>query len=267
MAKTDVAVDRRGARRMQEEWLGQLLGTEEVAEYLGVGQVTIYRWCREGSLACVKIGRRWRVRREALEEFVRRSERSETLTGRLRAFIEVPDNLLAIAQDRELMGRLDAAFSRVAVARGGIIVKYQLEDERLPSLQEVRAEMAAAGLEVERLENEGCLRFIKEGGSGLEERAAEVRRLVAEASEVDRALWVNFNWDLRTGVEEALEYQRHLTGLVEDSALVVKTAILEEDLDEWPGAAQRRAQVAHSGTVWLSREGLVISRVSPPPEL
>jgi excisionase family DNA binding protein len=252
---------------MQEERLGQLLGTEEVAEYLGVGPVTVYRWCREGSLPCVKIGRRWRIRREALEEFVRKSERSETLTGRLRAFIEVPDNVLAITQDREMMTRLDAAFFRVWEARGGTLVKYQLEDERMPSLEEVRTEMADAGLEVDRLEDEGRLRLVREGGGGPEERAKEVRRLVAEAPEGGRALWANFNWDLRTGVDEALEYQRLLTGLVEDSALAVKTAILEEDLDEWPGEIQRRAQVVHSGTVWLSREGLAMSRVTPPPAL
>src|ERR687898_1940091 len=119
---------------MQEERLGQLLRSEEVAEYLGVGPVTVYRWCREGSLPCVKIGRRWRVRREALEEFIRKSERSETLTGRLGAFIEVPDNVLAIAQDYELMRRLDAAFFRVGVARGGTLVKYPIKEESMPSL-------------------------------------------------------------------------------------------------------------------------------------
>lgn len=78
----------RGEMREADE----LLGTEEVARVLGVGQVTIWRWCREGSLPCAKIGRQWRVRRSALEEFVRRSVRSQTLTGQLRGFVEVPDN-------------------------------------------------------------------------------------------------------------------------------------------------------------------------------
>src|SRR5918995_7413223 len=86
----------------------ELLDTEEVAAYLGVGQVTVWRWCREGSLPCLKIGRRWRVRRSALEEFVRKSERSETLVGKLRAFVEVPDNLMAVVQNRELMRKVDA---------------------------------------------------------------------------------------------------------------------------------------------------------------
>jgi hypothetical protein len=174
--------------------------------------------------------------------------------------------VLAIAQDRELMRRLDAAFFRVGAARGGTLVKYQLEDERMPSLEEVRAQMVEMGLEVDRLEDEGRLRLVSESG-GPEGRVNEVRRLAAESSEGDRPLWANFNWDLSMGVDEALDRQRLLTKLVEDSNLVLKTAIFEEDLDEWPGETQRRAQVTHAGTVWLSREGLAMSRVSPPPAL
>src|SRR5829696_5501307 len=109
------------------EQLDTLLSTEEVAEYLGVGQATVYRWCREGSLPAVKIGRRWRVRRSALEEFVRKNERSETLIGQLRTFLEVPDNLMAVVQDRELMSKADAAFFRTAEARDGTRVKHPLQ--------------------------------------------------------------------------------------------------------------------------------------------
>lgn len=61
------------------------MGAEKVSRVLGVGGVTVWRWCREGSLPCLKIGRRWRVRRSALEEFVRKSERSETLVAGLAA--------------------------------------------------------------------------------------------------------------------------------------------------------------------------------------
>ena len=245
--------------------LDRLLSTEEVAEYLGVGQATVYRWCREGSLPAVKIGRRWRVRRSALEEFVRKNERSETLVGRLRAFLEVPDNLLAVVQDRELMRKVDAAFFRTAEARGGTMVKYQLEEPRLPSLGEVREKLGQAGLDVEGLEVEGRLRFVMEGGEPGN-RVEEVRRLAEESGE-GRSVWISMNWDLRMGVKAALQQQRALSELVEGSELVVKTTVLEEDLDEWPGADQRRAQVMHSGTMWLAREGLALSRVSPALEL
>src|SRR5215207_5572431 len=241
---------RRGGRCVREplDQLETLLSTEEVAEYLGVGQATVYRWCREGSLPAVKIGRRWRVRRSALEEFVRKNERSETLVGRLRAFVEVPDNLLAVVQDRELMRKVDAAFFRTAEARSGTMVKYQLEEPRMPSL------------------GEGRLRFVMEGGEPGN-RVEEVRRLAEEESGEGRSVWISMNWDLRMGVKEALQQQRALTELVERSELVVKTTVLEDDLDEWPGADQRRSQVMHSGTLWLAREGLALSRVSPALEL
>lgn len=240
------------------------MDTAQVAEYLGVGQVTVWRWCRDGILPCSKIGRSWRVRRSSLDEFIRRSEISFTLAGRLRTFIEVPDNVLAIAQDADLMKRLDAAFFRVAEPRGGKLIKYQRDDERLPPLDEVREEMTKAGLDVSRLEDEGRLSFVVESGEDGE-RVDEVRRLLDGTAEDDRPVWVSFDWDLQLGVDKALEQQRVITDLVEGSALVIKTAVLEVDLDEWPGATQRRAQVMHSGTMWLSREGLALSRVTPPP--
>ena len=257
--------------RLREELTGadELLGIEEVARLLGVGQVTVWRWCREGALPCAKIGRKWRVRRGALDEFVRRSERAQTLTGRLRVFVGVRDILLAVTQDAELMRKLDPAFLRVGEARGGVLVKYQLEDERLPSLDDLREELRADGMDVGRLEGEGRLRLIA-GSAASGGRPEEVRRLVAEVSGElgdGRTVWVNFNWDMGVGLEAALRQQRDLSELVEgESDLVVKTTVLE-DMDGWPGAEQRRAQVAHSGMVWLSHSGLVMSRVLPPPVL
>ena len=248
------------------ERLEELLGTEEVAEYLGVGQVTVYRWCREGSLPCLKIGRRWRVRRDALAEFLRRSERSETLTGRLRAFLEVPDNVMAICQDRELMHRMDAAFFRVGEARGGTLVKYHREVAGMPTAEELRAEFVRNGLEVGRLEAEGRLHFVSERGEPGE-RMLEVERLMAQEVGEGRPVWVDFNWEQGLELEAALEQQRALSVFIEDTQMVIKTAVLEETLDEWPGSTQRRAQVMHAGTIWLSESGLALSRVTPPPAL
>ena len=251
----------RVAKRLEE-----LLGVEEVAGYLGVGQVTVYRWCREGSLPCLKIGRRWRVRRDALAEFLRKSERSETLTGRLRAFLEVPDNVMAIAQDCELMHRMDAAFFRVGEARGGTLVKYHREAEGMPTAEELRAELSRNGLEVGRLEDEGRLRFVSERGEPGG-RVREVERLIAEGAGEGRSVWVDFNWESGLELEAALEQQRALSGIIEDTRIVIKTAVLEATLDEWPGSTQRRAQVMHAGTMWLSESGLALSRVTPPPAL
>ena len=246
---------------MEEE----LLSPEEVAEYLGIGSVTVWRWCRDGTLPCAKIGRSWRIRRSALEEFVRKSERSNTLVGRLRTFLEVPDNVLAIAQTRELMLNLDTAFFRVGQARGGALVKYYVV-EAGKSVDKLRAELERRGLEVTRLEDQGKLRFIAESGEPGE-RTQELRGLVAEEADNDRSIWVDYDWEDRFDVEAALKQQAAITGLIGDTDLVVKTTILEQHLDDWPGAWQRRVQVMHSGTVWLSEAGLALSRVVPPPVL
>jgi excisionase family DNA binding protein len=62
-----------GERRTGEA----LLSAEEVAEYFGVGKVTVYRWCKEGRIPSLKIGKHWRVRREDLEDFLKEAEESK----------------------------------------------------------------------------------------------------------------------------------------------------------------------------------------------
>ena len=73
-----------------------LLSTEEIAEYLGVGLVTVYRWCKEGSLRCIKLGKHWRIRREALEDFLKQRERPAKLSGELRSFLSTLPAHIAI---------------------------------------------------------------------------------------------------------------------------------------------------------------------------
>src|ERR687885_2342177 len=151
MVKTCWRVQNEGivARPLEKE----LLSAEDVAALIGVKETTVWRWCREGNLPCLKVGKHWRIRREALEAFLRRSERSTTLVGQLSAFLQVPDNVLAIAQNRDLLHRLDAAFFQVGDAHGGLLVKFYGGEEH--SENELRAEFEKNGLEVGRLEQEG----------------------------------------------------------------------------------------------------------------
>ena len=240
-----------------------LLDVAEVAEYLGVEQTTVQRWCREGSMPAMKIGKSWRIRREALVRFLERSERSETLVGRLRSFLEVPDNALAIAQDRETMHRLDAAFFRVGEAQGGRLIKYA-GGEPWDSLNDVRTDLEPHGLEVGRLEEEGRFRFTSEPDP-QRGRTEELKRLLSEEADGGHPVWASFNWADHIDLDAALKQQEALQEVVEEGELVVKTAVLEEVVDERPGKMLRRAQVLHSGTIWLSEAGLALSRVSPPP--
>ena len=59
------------------ETMKEFLTVTEVAELLGLQPVTIYRYCRAGRLASVKIGKEWRIRRAALDELLGRSLRDE----------------------------------------------------------------------------------------------------------------------------------------------------------------------------------------------
>jgi excisionase family DNA binding protein len=52
----------------------ELFDSEEVAEYLGVERSTVQRWCRSGKLRGLKIGKGWRIRRDALKDFLKQSE-------------------------------------------------------------------------------------------------------------------------------------------------------------------------------------------------
>jgi hypothetical protein len=46
---------------------------------------------------------------------------------------------------------------------------------------------------------------------------------------------------------------------------VVKTAALEEAIDDWPSSEFRRAQSSHWGTILASEKGLSLSRATQMP--
>jgi excisionase family DNA binding protein len=240
----------------------ELLSAEDVAALMGVKETTVWRWCREGRLPCLKVGKHWRVRRVALEGFLEQRERSATLVGQLGSFLQVPDNVLAIAHNIDILHRLDAAFFRVGEARGGLLVKfYGCEDT---PADELRADFEEHGLEVGRLEREG--RFLmRPEEDPLGGREEMLGRLVEEKAREGRTVWASFNWVLQVDLDTALEQQARLTEIVDTRQLVVKTAALEEVTDEWPSAELRRAQSSHSVTILASESGLSLSRATPMP--
>ena len=46
----------------------ELLTVKEVAAYLRVSRVTAWRWCQQGVIPAFRIGRNWRIPRDALLE-------------------------------------------------------------------------------------------------------------------------------------------------------------------------------------------------------
>jgi excisionase family DNA binding protein len=240
----------------------ELLGAEDVALLIGVKETTVWRWCREGNLPCLKVGKHWRIRREALEDFLKQRERSNTLVGRLGSFLQVPDNVLAIAQNIDILHRLDAAFFRVGEARGGLLVKFYAGEAH--SEEELRADFEANGLEVGRLERDG--RFLmRPEKDPLDGREEALGRLVEKKAKEGRTVWASFDWVRQVDLDTALEQQQRLSEIVDARQLVVKTAALDEAVDEWSSGELRRAQASHSATILASESGLSLSRATPMP--
>jgi excisionase family DNA binding protein len=241
----------------------ELLGATDVAGMIGVKETTVYKWCKEGKLPCLKVGKHWRIRREALEDFLRESERPRTLAGQLDSFLRVPDSVMAIAQNVDMLHRLDAAFFRVGEARGGLLVKFYAGEEH--SEEELLSDFERNGLEARRLQREGQLLMRAEveplGGT----RSDQLERLIEEEGREGSTVWASFNWVRPVDLNTALEQQKRLTELVDAHNLVVKTAAIEEAIDEWMPSELRRVQSAHSAIILASEEGLSLSRATPMP--
>jgi excisionase family DNA binding protein len=241
----------------------ELLAAADVAGMLGVKETTVYRWCKEGKLPCLKIGKHWRVRRGALEDFLKESERPRTLVGQLDSFLRVPDSVLAIAQNIEILHRLDAAFFRVGEARGGLLVKFYAGEEY--SEGELLSDFEGNGLEASRLKREGRLLMRPEeeplGGT----RGEQLGRLIEEEGGEGMSVWASFNWVKPIELQTALEQQTRLAELVDAGRLVVKTAAIEKAIDEWTAPQLRRVQSTHSAIILASEDELSMSRATPMP--
>ena len=240
-----------------------LLSAEDVAQLVGVKETTVWRWCREGNLPCLKVGKHWRVRPEALEDFLRQSERSSTLLGQLSSFLQVPDNVLVIAQNLEILHRLDATFFSVGEARDGLLVKFYGGEDT--SEDDLRTQFEENGLDVRRLEREGRFLMRPEQDPLGGGRGDALGKLLDEQSGEGRIVWASFDWVVPVELETALEQQEKLTELVDARHLVVKTAAIEEAIEEWPASALRRVQSLHSGIILASESGLSLSRTTPMP--
>src|SRR5829696_7302452 len=241
----------------------QLLAAADVAGMLGVEETTVYRWCSEGKLPCLKIGKHWRIRRGVLEDFLKQRERPRTLVGQLNSFLRVPDSVLAIAQNVDILHRLDAAFFRVGESRDGLLVKFYAGEEH--SEEELLSDFERNGLEAWRLKREGRLlmRVEEEPLGGT--RGEQLGRLIEEEGSERSTVWASFNWVRPVELERALKQQKRLTELVDASQLVVKTAAIEEALHEWPASHLRRVQSTHSAIILASEEELSLSRATPMP--
>jgi hypothetical protein len=174
----------------------------------------------------------------------------------------VPDSVIVITQNVGLLHRLDAAFFRVGETRGGLLVKFFAGEEH--SEDELLASFERNGLEAGRLEREGRLFMRSEDEPLGGTQDDQLARLVEEAAE-GRAVWASFDWVRQFDLDTTLEQQKRLTEFVDAGQLVVKTAALEEGIDEWTPSELRRVQCTYSAVILASESGLSLSRATPMP--
>src|SRR5215217_4762705 len=248
----------KGASRDKE-----LLGAADVAGLIGVKETTVYRWCKEGKLPCLKVGKHWRIRREALEDFLKESERPRTLAGQLSSFLREPDSVLAIAENRNILHRLDAAFFMVGESQDGLLVKFYAGEES-PE-EELLSDFEQNGLQARRLRQEGQLLMRVEQDPLGDGREDALTQLIEEEVGERHTVWASFDWVRPIELETTLEQQKRLTELVDASRLVFKTAAIEEAIDKWSASKLRRVQSMHSAIILASEEELSLSRATPMP--
>jgi len=62
----------------QEVIVGKILTTKELAEYLKLTQVTIYKYANEGKIPGFKIGSRWRFDKDQIDDLLKSGEARES---------------------------------------------------------------------------------------------------------------------------------------------------------------------------------------------
>jgi len=54
-----------------------LLNLEELAEYIGVSNTTVYRYIKQKKIPAIKIGHLWKFRKESIDTWLREQERGK----------------------------------------------------------------------------------------------------------------------------------------------------------------------------------------------
>jgi excisionase family DNA binding protein len=61
--------------------MGELLNVAELARYLKFHQTTIYRLLKSGGIPGIRLGGSWRFHREAIDRWLKDSERADRTQG------------------------------------------------------------------------------------------------------------------------------------------------------------------------------------------
>lgn len=62
---------------LAERWLS----VDEIARYLGVAPVTVYRWLEKGKIPAHRVGKLWKFRTSEVDSWVTRGNAAEPTSG------------------------------------------------------------------------------------------------------------------------------------------------------------------------------------------
>lgn len=157
----------------------RMLTIDDVAALMRVHRNTVYRWCRSGRLPATKIGKDWRISRDAVEALIaspgdqtrRDGERSHGgaaidssirggsgRDGRAAEFLsslEAGEHLLTLVDGSAAVFEVEQQFFEAAQHRAGKLFKgcwWQSADE-------VREQLREGGIDVEQMEWTGRFEF------------------------------------------------------------------------------------------------------------
>ena len=57
----------------------EIMTVSQVAEYFQISEMTTYKLVQEGSIPGFKLGRNWRVKRDDLDDFIKKLQQGERL--------------------------------------------------------------------------------------------------------------------------------------------------------------------------------------------
>lgn len=134
----------------------ELLTVDEVAEYLRVAPNTVYRWCRDGKLTGIKIGKEWRITQANLDSFLAERTGAKVNDSFETLFYQrltSPEHILVMTNDANEVYRLQADFLQAGLKAGHPLFMAAWWQKPV----EIRARLTEAGLPVAELETAGKL--------------------------------------------------------------------------------------------------------------
>ena len=170
--------------------LAELLTVEEVANYLRVAPNTVYRWCRSGKLAGVKVGKEWRISRPNLDAFL--ANRGASLPRRpieslLLQELSPPEHIMVMSNDQDEIYDLQLKFLKTGFEAG-----YPLFIGLWWQSQDVfREKFIAAGMSFDSMMEDGRLaiaNFTQAYAEGGPTQVIDIWIRQAQAA-VDNKLW------------------------------------------------------------------------------